>query len=335
MHLRAPRRLLAAALIAACATAAHAETPALMVVTSDPQYPWTDATDQGGDTDVTLAAALVHEQYRSIASFRQAHPDQAIPVIINGDMTSHGQPHERAFMANALPRLGDTDNVFFGLGNHDYQNNLSNDRVCDLIGCAMGSLDFLSDHVREHRARNQILGEDRRNYGDGWSTTREGSWSYGFVADGWKRVVNVQLNNSPTYRAELTWPRFTYNVQSSIPWLAEKLKEWDDPKTSDFVLLHTHKPHSWTHETLEGLSEFVELLGKHRVKAVFAGHFHRDMGVDYYPSNWGFIPVFISGSASQRTYLIVEHWPESRRLKVYGVRHNDWQAKELLKEIEL
>jgi predicted phosphohydrolase len=330
MYQRATRRLLAAALLVAAFSSAHAETPAIMVVTSDPQYPWTDETDRGGETDNALAEALVREQYESIVRFREAHPSQQIPVVVNGDLTSHGFYWEHQKMDELLRILG--DNVYLGLGNHDYQNNLASNIPCKIYTCAMESLDLLSAHARGHHLRNRLLGMDQRTYAVGGAIGKEGSWAYGFIADGWNRVVNIQLNNSPTYSADIYSARYEYHVTPSVPWLARHLLEWDQPATSDFVLLHTHKPSDWTNRPS---SELIELVGKHRVKAVFAGHYHRHMGVSFYPSYWGFIPVFISGSASQRTYLIVEHWPESRRLKVYGVRNNDWQNKELLKDIDV
>lgn len=331
MRLRATRRLLAATLLATGFATAHAETPAIMVVTSDPQYPWTDETDRGGDTDNARAEALVREQYQSIVRFREAHPFQRIPVVVNGDLTSHGFVWEHQKMDELLRILG--DNVYLGLGNHDYQNNLSNNVPCRILTCAMESLDLLSTHVRGHQMKNRVLGVDQRTYdAGGGAIGKQGSWAYGFIADGWNRVVNVQLNNAPTYSADIYSARYEYHVTPSVPWLAEKLPAWDQPSTADFVLLHAHKPSYWTNPPS---AELVELIGKHRVKAVFAGHFHRDMGVDFFPSFWGLVPVFNSGSASQRTYLIVEHWPESRLLKVYGVRNNDWQSKELLKEVEV
>jgi len=319
---------LAAILLAASITHAHAETPARMVVTSDPQYPWTDETDRGGDTDQALAEALVREQYESIVRFRAAYPLQTIPVIVNGDLTSHGFVWEHQKMDELLRILG--DNVYLGLGNHDYENNLRNNVPCKVLTCAMESLDLLSAHVRGHQQKNRILGMDQRTYGWGHAVGKSGSWAYGFLADGWRRTVNIQLNNSPTFTADIFSARYEYHVTSSVPWLEQKLAEWDQPLAADFVLLHTHKPYAWTNGPSDALRA---LMGKHRVKAVFAGHFHRDMGVEYARDQWGDVPVFISGSASQRTYLIVEHWPESRLLKVYGVRNNDWQHMQLLKEI--
>ena len=66
------------------------------------------------------------------------------------------------------------------------------------------------------------------------------------------------------------------------------------------------------------------------VAAVFAGHLHRYLG---YYRNIGSVPVFLSGSASQRTYLVVEHDTDEAVLRVYGVRDNDPEHKALIRTV--
>ena len=44
----------------------------------------------------------------------------------------------------------------------------------------------------------------------------------------------------------------------------------------------------------------------------------------------GNVPIFLSGSASQRTYLIVEHDTDAEVLRVYGVRENKPEQKQLI-----
>jgi hypothetical protein len=47
------------------------------------------------------------------------------------------------------------------------------------------------------------------------------------------------------------------------------------------------------------------------------------------------VPLFLSGSASQRTYLIAEIDRNARQLRVSKVADNDWQNKKELAVIPL
>ncbi|WP_369930730.1 metallophosphoesterase [Xanthomonas sp. NCPPB 2632] len=328
---------LATALLAVAA--AHAEQPRIMVLTSDPQYPWTPATDAGEHSDKAdkaLAESLIREQYRSIDAFRRQYPGQSIPVIVNGDITSQSKRSEQQKISELFATLG--NELYYGLGNHDYQNNLTN-AVCNLLYCAMEALDNLAHHVHSHRTRSNVLGFDMlaTPYPSG-GIRKEGSWSYAFTADGWDRVIQFQLNNFPEYSASMDWGfgsySYHYRVTSSVPWLEEHLPEYSDPRVSDLVLVHTHQPDtlrtSWSGKS----NDLQKLLKRHKVAAIFAGHLHERMG-RYDRGGADDIPVFLSGSASQRTYLIVEHWPESKQLKVYGVRDNTPAHRELIGQIDL
>lgn len=319
--------------------AASAETPRIMVVTSDPQYPWTPATDAGEHSDKAdkaLSEALIREQYESIAAFRRSYPGQHIPVIVNGDLTSQAGLKEQEKIHDLLGLLG--DEVYYGLGNHDYENNLDN-AVCKVVThCAIDALDNLAQHVHRHRQRGHVTDFDYQALGGGLfrGLQKQGSWSYAFTPEGWEQVLNLQLNNAPNYAATIQWgfgsSSYHYNVTPSTPWLARKLPRWSTPGGYDFLLVHVHKPDD-LRTGFRGPSPFQTMLTTHRVAAVFAGHYHEDMG--YYGGSFGGPPVFLSGSASQRTYLIVEHWPQSRKLRVYGVRDNDPAKRELIREIDV
>lgn len=325
---------LATALLAVAA--AHAEQPRIMVVTSDPQYPWTPATDAGEHSDKAdkaLAESLIREQYRSIDAFRRQYPGQSIPVIVNGDITSQSKRSEQQKISELFATLG--SGLYYGLGNHDYQNNLTN-AVCKLLYCAMEALDNLSHHVHSHRIRSNVLGFDMlaTPYASG-GILKQGSWSYAFKADGWDRVIQLQLNNFPEYSASMDWGfgpySYHYRVTSSVPWLQTHLPDYSNPRVSDLILVHTHQPGKLRTSSSNDLQR---LLKRHKVAAIFAGHLHERMG-RYDRGGPDDIPVFLSGSASQRTYLIVEHWPDSKQLKVYGVRENAPANRELIGQIDL
>jgi Calcineurin-like phosphoesterase. len=336
MRFNTPRRLLAAALLAACSLPAYAETPEIMVVTSDPQYPWSAEADRGGHTDDAVAEALVREQYESIASFRRAHPLQRIPVIINGDLTSNGVIFQHQKIQELFGILG--QHYYFGLGNHDYENNLNDgNKACLLAYCATDSLNILSRHVTG--MGDAVVDFDLRSRAESGKVIKEGSWSYAFKAVGWKHSVNLQVNNSPDYAVDLsTFSGFLqptlYRITPSVDWLLETSRKAIE-RGARFTFIHSHKPNAWYTSWSDPSSSLAARAARAGAKAIFAGHYHEDMGVQRVMTGMGgSIPLFISGSASQRTYLIVEHWPESRKIKVYGVRNNDPSTRELLEEID-
>lgn len=328
----------AAALALACATAAFAPASQAdirsMIVTSDPQYPWTPASDTDeaeseADRDAR-SRALIEEQYRSIAAYRAARPGQDIPVFINGDITAYGHGWQRSVMAELLKILG--DNVHIGLGNHDYANNIRTPggSGCYNNGCARDSIDGLVRHVI--RKREKIVFDFTTHpgvFGDDY----EGSLAYAVRAPGMDRVLNVQLNHHPSY--EVTFDSYTglrksrYRITSSVPWLQNLLKTnltvppYGKPsdRPFDFAIVHMHDADA------DGANfEFASTVANNDVAAIFAGHLH---GVAGRYHDIAGVPVFLSGSASRRTYLIVEHDTDASELRVYRVDNNDPERKTL------
>ncbi|MRB85060.1 hypothetical protein GH851_31620, partial [Bacillus thuringiensis] len=61
-----------------------------LIITSDPQYPWTPAMDDGNSKESEnekkrVSENLIREQYNNINSYVSSHG--VAPVIINGDIT--------------------------------------------------------------------------------------------------------------------------------------------------------------------------------------------------------------------------------------------------------
>lgn len=307
-----------------------------MIVTSDPQYPWTDLTDRGSpesDSDRDRRSeALITEQYRSIAAYRAARPGEAIPVFINGDLTAYGHGNQRSVMARLLPILG--DNVHLGLGNHDYENNIRKDNGsgCANNGCAR---DSIGDLVRHVTAKASKIAFDYSITPGVFTTLYQGSLAYAVNARGFDRVLNIQLNNYPDYQVTFETTeglgKGRYEIDSSLSWLDHLIQtqlekppfgDWTD-RDYDFGIIHMHDPTKFN-------GDFARMVINADIAAVFAGHLHRNMG--RYGS-FGDVPVFLSGSASQRTYLIVEHDTDAAELRVYGVRENNPERKQLIETV--
>ncbi|WP_036115623.1 MULTISPECIES: metallophosphoesterase [Luteibacter] len=331
-----PGRIAAALAIATVsAIFASSATAAVhtMIVTSDPQYPWTDATDAGrpqpDDVRNARSRALIEEQYRSIAAYRAARPGEDIPVFINGDLTAYGHGWQRDVMEELYRILG--DNVHLGLGNHDYQNNIRqpNGSGCANNGCARDSIWGLVSHVTAKPGKVSFdFSIDARGLGNRY----KGSLAYAAQTPGMDRVLQVQLNNYPRYAVSFDTTEgilpARFDIDPSVPWLRTLLDRhlaiptYGTPadRAYDFALVHMHDASDYD-------DEFEQTIASGHVAAVFAGHYHGTLG--RFRTMAG-VPVFLSGSASQRSYLIVEHDTESRHLRVYAVRGNDPSRKTLV-----
>jgi hypothetical protein len=307
-----------------------------MIVTSDPQYPWTDRTDaripeSDAERD-SRSEALITEQYNSIAAYRAARPDEDIPVFVNGDLTAYGHGHQRAVMARLLTILG--DNVHLGLGNHDYENNIrrENGSGCFNNGCARDSIGDLVRHVTNKPGRVSF---DYSVKPGVFRTDYQGSLAYAVDAPGLDRVLSIQLNNYPNYEVSFESTEGVgggrYDITSSLSWLGNLLEaklekprfgDWND-RDYDFGIVHMH-------DARELYGDFARIVVNTDIAAIFAGHLHKRFG-RY--GEVGSVPVFLSGSASQRTYLIVEHDTDAGVLHVYGVRDNQPEQKQLIETV--
>lgn len=306
-------------------------TPRAFVFASDPQYPWTPASDlnleqSAADRDQE-SAQLINQQYANIADYRAHMGGTAIPVMINGDMTAYGHAWQRRVLYPILERHLQ-DNYYFGLGNHDYENNTTFNN-----GAARDSILDLIDHHRERVDTMDISAiTDRRQ------THYSGSLAYSM---NFGRVRLIQLNNEPTYelgfQSGWAWPlehRHRFDISGSLQWLEGQLQEAYD--SGQIILLNLHKPNDW-HGSWQERANFRNLINHFRVDAVFAGHVHREPGRWYRDLNsfGNAIPVYLSGSASQSTYLIAELNDSADSLSVRLVRGNDWRSAEEIDQLQL
>lgn len=292
-----------------------------LVFSSDPQYPWTPESDAGRDIsnreNEKRSKELIHEQYLNIAEFRQSRPEQNVPVMINGDMTAFGHGWQREFVYRILDHHLNGD-YYFGLGNHDYENNVGD---CAANGCARESLFDLKTRMGD-KVDAMDVSIERVGRNETWI----GSLAYS------KRIEDVQLiqlNNYPTYRVDFTSLKLTqfrdydFRIRASLDWLEDELKK--ARAANRIIILNMHKPDEWIAST-EERDRFKAMIQQYEVSAVFAGHHHSRSGPYDRNSFFGTVPLFLSGSASQRHYLIAEVDRNAGRLNVMLVGQNDWQS---------
>jgi len=290
--------------------------PQHMVFASDPQYPWTEKSDSGEDESSAdfekRAKWLVETQFASIAQFRTEMGGQAaVPLMINGDMTAFGHGWQRSFIGSMLKKhFG--DHVLYGLGNHDYQNNVND---CFSESCAAGSIvDYRDHHV------GKVDEFDLEVTGSFVNKHYLGSLAY---SKNMGEVHLVQLNNEPTYAVKISHALnpTTFDITASLDWLENDLRI---ARAQGYaIIINMHKPYEWK-GSWDQEKRFREMIEKYQVTAMFAGHFHDEGGSHTY---MGSVPMFLSGSASQQTYLTATFSKDRKQLEVSLVEDNQWRKR--------
>ena len=296
---------------------ANEGVPLHMVFASDPQYPWTEKSDSGEDEPSAdfekRSKWLVENQFASIAQFRNEMGGQAaVPLMINGDITAFGHGWQRSFMKTMLNKhFG--DQFLYGLGNHDYQNNVND---CFSESCAAGSIvDYRDHHV------DKVDQFDLEVSGSFLNKHYLGSLAY---SKNIGEVHLVQLNNEPTYQVKIfhALNPTSFDIKQSLDWLESDLRI---ARTQGYaIIINMHKPYDWT-GSWEQQKRFREMLEKYQVTAMFAGHYHGEGGNQIY---MGSVPMFLSGAASQQTYLTASFSKDRKQLEVSLVEGNQWRHRQ-------
>jgi cytolysin (calcineurin-like family phosphatase) len=294
-------------------------TPKHMVFASDTQYPWTDKTDRGDFEAASEFDArskwLVETQLASIADFRNQHGSLAqVPLMINGDITAFGHGWQRSFMKEMLNKHFKGD-YLYGLGNHDYENNVDD---CFTNSCAAGSIVEFKEH---HEGRVDSF--DLQITSGFLSKTYSGSLAY---SKNIGEVHMVQLNNDPSYTTRIAHPLnpTTFQINDALDWLETDLRL---ARVQGYaIIINMHKPFG-DKVSPEQNKRFLDMINKYQVTAIFAGHWHRDGGDAYWK---GSVPMFLSGSTSQQTYLTASFTDDRKQLQIYLVKNNQWRDRTLI-----
>ncbi|MHA2896382.1 metallophosphoesterase [Bacillus cereus] len=342
-----------------------------LVITSDPQYPWTPCTDNqdcsnvnysgqhcGGCTDSPgcvdhesetgprkqNSIQLITDQYNKINEYAESVGTDKVTMILNGDVTAFGHNQSTSpeyqwdDMKNMLKILKIP--YYFGLGNHDQINNRNNCKnviTGDYDLCYENSMKALINQDLSTTEPGHSQWDYR--FTNSWGTTFAGSYAYhtsfrSSVYDGnpFPYIHMIQLNSYPT----LTHPNNTYRLEAANieDWLQYQLDypaNYDNPY---ITILNVHQADGWsTNDHAEddhAKQQFIDLLKldkyKGKIAAVFTGHYHYETGSSTRGFDiWGDIPVFLSGSAMNKSFLILEQYRSTHVL--YLVCGNDWKNK--------
>ncbi|MDU8501103.1 metallophosphoesterase [Pseudomonas syringae] len=321
-----------------------------IIFASDPQYPWSKHEKNIEDSlgvlprpqsqDVPLQSRasvnevstedLVRNQYNAIQKWRAGAMGGVAnnPVIINGDMTAFGHGWQREFLYGTLDSTLST-NWYFGLGNHDYKNNVDD---CQNKGCAR---DSMNDLIGRMGSNNMDYSLDN---GGGLPPTKRYSGSFAYYKD-FGRVRYIQLNLNPSYinwfysaGIPLVRSKYEFDIQSPVEngWLERVLNNAMQQKK--FVIIGMHDPAEWTYSpdsrTQSILYKFRNLLKVYNVSAIFAGHFHANAGSLHSPYEG--VPVFLSGSATDETFLVVDIDEGGKSFQTWLVKNNNPQTAQFL-----
>lgn len=303
----------------------------VMVITSDPQYSWFPENDppkvgliacediansrkednkRENKLELCYFSSIV-ERYTELTEDKPLHGGF---VAINGDLVCYNNvvtgPNDcslfkRTFYKHYCQLVG-KNNVFFGLGNHDYINN-NNDTGGNLG--AIGMLDFLRTTMSKMQKDGLICNFDcKKELG---VSQYSGSLAYyKIIGDSAFIQLNYGIGN-PKIVNESMAPK-CYKLQSAHNWLTQTLEvlNGNSKISSIFINLHNFKDDKGKKvsncDTYTTLEKLLGGVGGKKVKAVFGGHYHTAYGKvsGYSLSNEGReIPIYLSGSASQGSFI--------------------------------
>lgn len=309
-------------------TTAFADIDYSFVVTSDPQFPWTAKTDDGiyqSDSDLRAeSAALILNQYDSINDYSTSIGNKVIHTYVNGDVTAYGQGSQWSRMDQLFSRLKMP--YSYGLGNHDIENNFE-----DTFLNQAWRITFNRMHT--YRPHNWIS-KDTWKEDYFFESKHVGSLNYSQKIADFRMIT---ANNYPTMHLSCSeGPGPTYWLTPGMDYIERQLEE--ARSANQPAILYIHKPNDWKLGS-DPQGRFKAMVEKYydngTLRAVFAGHYHKTIGKVSYPQYFGKVPVYSSGSASQKTYLTAEVDHSKNEMKIYRVIGNVWEKKQLIDTIAI
>ncbi|QVW25163.1 phosphoesterase [Pseudomonas hormoni] len=299
-------------------SAASEIIPQHLVFASNPKFPSSEKSENGEVESTSekekRSRWLIDAQYTSIADFReQSGGASAIPVMINGNMTASGQSGERSYI-NAVLQNKLNNFYDYGLGNHDYDITITG-----CADCAAASIDDL-----KNRYWGKAAYMDFAARASGQTKTWYGSLAY---SQDYGDVHLVQLHNDPTYSANIStgsiFRTTAYEITPSLDWLERDLRH--ARAQGKIILLNLSQPFHWQVAETE-IFRFTKMIEDYGVTAVFSANAYKQSG-KYESSNYiyGDIPLFMSGSAAQQTWLHAAFSEDRKQMTVNVIADNDWR----------
>jgi cytolysin (calcineurin-like family phosphatase) len=283
-----------------------------MVFASDPQFSWKHCNDGPGPlcdrenqvfagwNDDDLARYYNTNVVNGINQVKNLLGEYRFGgTVVNGDLTEFGQQDVDLGDYINIYEHGVQSNVYLGLGNHDYANNVND---CYENQCATGMVWYFKDQVGTLNATRFDYSESGVYY-EFPSNRKNHTGSLGYSWDIGK-VHFAQLNNYPTYTRDWNGWNFSgarrdyFYILSAINWLRSDLQ--DAVNRGQELVVNMH---DWG---AGASAEMMSVLNDFPVSAVYAGHWHGYYGRDEtrWMNDGKAMPVFLSGSAHLGTFLV-------------------------------
>lgn len=258
---------------------------------SDPQFFWNGAPQTNKD------------QSWSMSVIKNKKGERPLFATINGDLSSFGHPDEvQSTFEDFYSQSKIEIPIYFGLGNHDYENNIEH-----CWGPWWAVLTDKSNWCARYMRRimrNYIL--QRKSI----ESFDEGGLAYSWNTH---NIHFVQLQNYVEYETS------EVDISSSEQWLMEDLQKAQN--RNQIIIINQHIP------TFEKLREILEEKNIKNVCMIFAGHFHSISGffkqLSVNNDAKSTIPVYLSGSAEYNTMLLVDYrsFDKSFSISVINTEH--------------
>lgn len=252
--------------------------------------------------------------------------------IINGDITEFGRLKTRTSFEQTYKNL--PFKYYYGLGNHDYANNVGDcvgSHLTSKDGCAVDMVSRMIFDMESYRhtlknynediVRNQVSGNFHDYYGSMSYSWDEGAIHY------------VQMQNFPTYEVGLYAGYWRYHIQNSLKWLEEDLEKATAAGRRIVLNFHDGTDHFIKKSSNYERDHFKSIITSNNVDAIFVGHAHNQF--EYKNKNfYGEIPVFVTDALFNGGYYLLDI--NDGNITVNAYKEEDGQPKfiKTVKEIK-
>ncbi|XTZ40196.1 aegerolysin family protein [Salmonella enterica] len=277
----------------------YARTPSAFkaIIASDPQAWRLETGDPNSESNRSPWLSRNKNTAQAINTIvGQDHPAF---MIVNGDITEFGREATR----NDYHAVYDTIStpVLYGLGNHDYANNVGDCTVPGNLSsssCAYTAVWSMGKEIVGYNSLFSKNGNFRDDYDENTSVTQSlaYSWDYGYMHF-------VQLQNYPTYAVSI----YMYTIKKSLDWLEQDLKLAKERGKYSILNMHDYSQHFISNATAAEKERFKNLINTYRVVAIFGGHSHVYKRVNYDGGHsvYGNAVVYDSGALFKGDFLRV------------------------------
>jgi hypothetical protein len=293
----------------------HADESFKFIVGADPQ-PWRlDSGDPNSSSNRGPWKAATEPTYQSM------RPLGATFAIINGDMTEYGRNDTWSDTESAFAKAGIP--VLFGLGNHDYANNVhdcTDGHNSWKDNCAITSLTNLFQRYEYPNMPSNYGGVSGLNVvnrdisytvsNSDWKYVVKGSLAYSFE---YRDIHFVQLNLCPTYEVKLENANYEVAITKSIDWAKKDVASAKN--RGKRIILNYHIYSDGNDEPSHCWLDNSGIQLENQADAVFTGHTHTTSFNDL---RFGGAPHLTAGAIFHGDYFLVETGKSGMMITAYN-----------------